>query len=238
MTEEESIKIKARIIEIDDKLQTADDIKRNQACSEALSLIQALDNDDLKDEIRKMIVFHLIDASREQEAKQCIDELMQSNDYFYKLNGHHAYIFYCRRFENDKLENAILLTKQLAKSNNHKADYAVACLELAKYQYKTNLFDDCINTLMDVILISDELHNVRFLMAAKYYTALALNKKGQKQMALEYLRDVSDLAYDTRGQHAAMFSEIKRASILNDVGRTEETINILNQWCDNFEIEL
>ena len=58
MTEEESIKIKARIIEIDDKLRTADDIKRNQACSEALSLIQVLDNDDLKDEIRKMIVFH------------------------------------------------------------------------------------------------------------------------------------------------------------------------------------
>ena len=76
------------------------------------------------------------------------------------------------------------------------------------------------------------------MLTAKYYTALAVNKKGLKDVSLELLREVTEKACDVRSQHAAMFSELKRAEILNEVGRERESIEIVKQWCSNFETQL
>ena len=228
----------AILYELSDMLWSADNIKKSHACDESLSLIQKIDDETIKNEIRKMIVYNLIDLSRSTEARDCIDGLLQSDDYFFKYFGHLARIAYCKHCDTDHVEQAIKSAKHIAKQNNHKADYAIACIELAKYYYKTLKYDACIKELGDVIVVSEELKNTRFLMSAKYYTALALSKKGQILMALEMLRDVSNMAYDSRSQYAAMFSEIKRASLLKMVDRTEETLTIIDQWCDNFETEL
>jgi len=89
-----------------------------------------------------------------------------------------------------------------------------------------------------VIVWAEELHNTTIEMDAKYFTALALDQKGEKYMALELLRDISNKAYEAHRQGTAMFSEIKRASILKEVGRADEALEIIGQWCNNFEAQI
>ena len=226
------------LVELYDKLCTADDIKRNQACTEALGMIDKIESESHKNDVRKMIVFHLLDACRFQEAIECVDAMKLSDDYYYRIVGHFAAIEYSKRCDITNLEQAIIDAQSLAKQSGHKADYAVCCLEHSKYLYQNGKYDDCIEVLGDVIVIAEELKNVRFDLGAKYYTSLALYKKGLKDMALEMLREVSETACDVRSQHAAMFSELKRAEILSEVGRKDEALNIVKQWCDNFETQL
>ena len=226
------------VVEIYDKLYSADDIKRNQACTEALKLIGKLEKNSHKNDVRKMIVFHLFDLGRFSEAVACIDALLMSEDYYYKSSGLSAKIEYCKLCDQDNIENTINSARTLAKQTMHKADYAIYSLEYAKYQYIIGKYDDCIESLGDVIVISEELNNLRFALVAKYYTALAVNKKGLKEVSLELLREVSEKACDVRSQHVVMFSEMKRAEILSEVGRERETIEIVKQWCANFETQL
>ena len=226
------------VVEIYDKLSSADDIKRNQACSEALNLIDKLEKDSHKNDVRKMIVFHLFDSGRFYEANFCIDALLDSEDYYYKSSGLFAKIEYCKLCDQDNIESAINSARNVAKQTMHKADYAIYTLEYAKHQYLRGNYDDCIESLGDVIVISEELNNIRFMLTAKYYTALAVNKKGLKDVSLELLREVTEMACDVRSQHAAMFSELKRAEILNEVGRERESVEIVKQWCSNFETQL
>ncbi len=226
------------LFELYDRLFSADDIKRNQACTEALGLIDKIESESHKNDVRKMIVFHLFDARRFQEAHECIKAMKQSDDYYYSMAGHQAAIEYCKICDIANLEQAIRNAQSLAKQSGHKADYAVCCMEHSKYLYQNGKYDDCIEVLGDVIVIAEELKNVRFELGAKYYTSLALYWKGHKDMALEMLREVSETACDVRSQHVAMFSELKRAEILSEVGRKDEALNILKQWCDNFETQL
>ena len=226
------------VVEIYDKLYSADDIKRNQACTEALNLIEKIEKDSHKNDVRKMIVFHLFDSRRFDEANTCIDALLMSDDYYYKSAGFYAKIEYCKLCAQDELVSTINSARLLAKQTMHKADFAIYSLEYAKHQYINGKYDDCIESLGDVIVISEELNNIRFLLAAKYYTALAVNKKGLKDVSLEMLREVTEKACDVRSQHAAMFSELKRAEILNEVGRKSESVEIIKQWCVNFETQL
>lgn len=226
------------VVEIYDKLYSADDIKRNQACTDALKLIEKLEKNSHKNDVRKMIIFHLLDSRRFDEANNCIDALLSSEDYYYKSSGMTAKIEYCKMCDQDNIENAINSARALAKLTMHKADYAAYSLEYAKYQYKMGKNDECIESLGDVIVISEELNNIRFALAAKYYTALAVNKKGLKEVSLELLRDVTEKACDVRSQHAAMFSELKRAEMLSEIGREKESIEIVKQWCSNFETQL
>lgn len=65
----------AILYELSDMLWSADNIKKSHACDESLSLIQKIDNETIKNEIRKMIVYNLIDLSRSTEARDCIDGL-------------------------------------------------------------------------------------------------------------------------------------------------------------------
>ena len=224
--------------EIFDRLLSGDDIKRNQACTDALSVIEKTADNNIRNHFIEMIVLHLIDAGRFEEAKQCIEVLIQSPDYYYGIKGHFAYIEYCKRCHYENLEKAIRDTIDYSKANHHNADYAVANLEYAKYHYISTRYNECIKVMGDVQEVAEELKNIRFEIVAKYYTALSLHWIGQINMALEFLREVTDLACDINSQNAAMFSEMKRAVLLNEVGRDEEARNIIRQWCDNFETQL
>lgn len=226
------------LVELYDKLYTADDIKRNQACSEALELIGKVESESHKNDVRKMIVFHLLDACRFIEALNCIESMKQSDDYYYRIVGHFAAIEYYKRCDIANLEQTILDAQILAEQSGHKADYAVCCLEHSKCLFQNGKYDDCIEVLGDVLVIAEELKNVRLELSAKYYISLALYRKGHKNMALEMLREVTEKACDVRSQHVAMFSEVKRAEILREVGRGDEALNIIKQWCDNFETQL
>lgn len=226
------------INEIYDRLSSGDDIKRNQACTDALSVIEKTADNNIKNHLIEMIVFHLIDAKRFDEAKRCIEDLIQSPDYYYGIKGHVAYIEYCKRCVPENLEAAIRDTIDYSKTNHHSADYAIANLEYAKYNYINSRYHDCIKVMGAVQEVAEELKNIRFEIVAKYYTALSLHRIGQINMALEMLREVTDLACDINSQNAAMFSEMKRAVLLNEVGRDEEARNIIRQWCDNFETQL
>ncbi len=226
------------VVEIYDKLYSADDIKRNQACTEALNLIEKIEKDSHKNDVRKMIVFHLLDSRCFDEANTCIDALLMSDDYYYKSAGFYAKIEFCKLCDQDNIGNTINSARTLAKQTMHKADYAIYTLEYAKHQYIRGEYDDCIELLGDVMVISEELNNISFSLAAKYYTALAIDKKGLKEVSLELLREVSEKACDARSQHVAMFSELKRAEMLSEIGREKESIEIVKQWCSNFETQL
>lgn len=228
---------KEKIYGLYDKLFSGDGIKRNQGCDEALVLIREFDNEEIRNDIRRMSVSHLIDLGRFDEAKLFIEGMMSSDDYFYKMAGHFALITFCEKADTAKLEEAILSTIECAKQFGNKIDIATSTYEYAKYLYIGGKNDECIEKLSDVISIAQELNNVVIELDAMYYTALSLDKKGQKNMALEILRNVSDKAEEIHNQNTAMFSEIKRAKILHDVGRTEECLNIIDQWCDNFETQ-
>lgn len=226
------------LIELYDRLFSADDIKRNMACTDALNLINKINAESHKNDIRKMIVFHLLDAHRFPEAQECIEAMLQSEDYYYQMAGYQAKIEFCKLCALENFENAVKEAQSLAKQTGHKADYAVLCLEYAKLLYQKGEYDDCIRMLGDVIVIADELKNIRFELGAKYYMALALYKKGYNEISLEKLREVTETACEVRSQHAAMFSEIKRAEVLVTVGRDHEALEIIKQWCNNFETQL
>lgn len=226
---------KEKLYEVYDKLISGDSIKRNQGCDEAITLINELDNEEAKNDIRRMTVQHLIDLGRFLEAKEFIARMISSEDFYYRMAGHIANITYCEKTDNSKLKEAILSSIECAEMSGDRIDIAISTFEYAKFLYITGLNDECIEKLSNVITIAQELNNVIIEQDAMYYTALALDKKGQKNMALELLRTVSDKAEEIRNQNTAMFSEIKRAKILNEMGRTEECLNIISQWCDNFE---
>lgn len=228
---------KEKIYGLFDRLFSGDSIKRDQACDEALSLLNEVETEDVKNDIRKMAVFHLLDSCRFDDAKACIDGLLASNDFYYKMAGHQAHVAYCEKNDNQNIEKALLSAIECAKQSNKKINIALTHFDHARYLYVNGKNDECIELLSNVISIATELHNNVIEQDAKYYTALALDKKGQKNMALEILREISNQAEEIRYQSTAMFSEIKRAKILNDVGRTNECLEIISQWCDNFETQ-
>lgn len=59
---------KEKIYGLYDKLFSGDGIKRNQGCDEAIVFIKEFDNEEIRNDIRRMTVPHLIDLGRFNEA--------------------------------------------------------------------------------------------------------------------------------------------------------------------------
>lgn len=230
--------IKEKIVRLYDRLFSGDRITRDMACDEAMQLLEEIDDERQKNEVRRVVVLHLIDAERYANALLCIEGMIKSTEYYYKILGYRAYIEYCKKTDISKLEEGLQSAVDCARQEGNKMDIAFGIYEYAKYKYLDGRYDECIKDLGNVIVLAEELHNTRIELDAKYYTALALDKKGEKYMALELLRDISNKAYEAHSQGTAMFSEIKRASILKEVGRADEALEIIGQWCDNFETQI
>lgn len=86
--------------------------------------------------------------------------------------------------------------------------------------------------------IAEDTHNSNLLALTKYYTGICLYKLGHHAMANSYLREATEIAFQEKNQVIAQHSELMRAVVLMDQGKTDQSHEILRQWEHHFALNL
>lgn len=222
------------------QLATGDFVCRMNACSDALRLIDAIQDNTKKDYIRQNIVLYLIDLERGVEAHDLITSLRSSNDLNMRIASYFDQIEYCKKIDNDnnKVEQAINECLAFTKANCVKPAEIDATMEWGKFLSKKGDVRDALTCFADVSLFAENNHNRKLLAVSKYYIGYCLYRLGHLALSESYLREATEIACQERNDSIAKHTEVLRTVVLMKQGNEEEANTVLQQWEENFALLL
>lgn len=222
------------------RLQTGDAAIRNKACDDAKQLISQLDDENKKNYVRQSVLIHFIERGRFAEASEMILALRNSIDQNQQLFSYFINIEFWKKQENqaDQVEKAI----QETITYTGQIDIPGAKAE-AYSIYGSFLIQKCnpreaITWFSKAAAIAEDTHNSNLLALTKYYTGICLYKLGRHAMANSYLREATEIAFQEKNHVIAQHSELMRAVVLMDQGKTDQCHEILRQWEHHFALNL
>ncbi|MBR5296558.1 MAG: tetratricopeptide repeat protein [Parabacteroides sp.] len=228
-----------KIQDLQIRLNTCDLYARSVVCDEFMELIRTTENEELKVELCKIVMPYLVDLDRDLDLSFCDDLLMAHHDYHSHLTALWVRALVCRRHEN--LDGQIAAFRdgiKIALLENDEITLSEGYLHRGKVLLQKKQFDESLEDFNRLIPIAEKLNNYNLVAISLYYIALALRAKGHIELCLQKLRESSEMACRQHSQSIVMQTEIVRAKIQMDLGRTDVAKRILDDWYEEFSLML
>lgn len=221
------------------RLIIGDAHEQNNACNEALALLASRKKPEEREILCSMIVATLLDLNRETDWRRCIGILQNSSDFHTQLVAIRSEAWWCMKHKDlsgmlERYEKGL----KMATRYDDKQAMAECYLEKGKTLIRMTENTAAIDSLGMAIENAKEVFNYKLIAVATYYIALAMNQLGQPAIALEKLREASDMAVAQKSQNIVRQTEVVRAKMLFEQGETEEAKTILNDWMAQFGLML
>lgn len=223
-----------------DKLMTRDVYEKQLALNDAFNLINDIEDENKKNDIRMSLLGVLVDMGRDKEWKECLSHLQKSNIYQHQICALFSIAQqYIKQKEDLKDVLATYLKiLDLTRLHDDAQKQSEACLEIAKINISTSNFADSIEYLNQSISCATKIHNFNMIATATYYTALSMYNMGYRNIAMEKLRDASNIAREQRNPNIIKHTEIVRAKMLMDNGNFEIAQKTIDLWYNEFAMML
>lgn len=228
-----------KILKLQIQLNTCDLYARGNICNQLLEIIRTTANEDLKAELCKMVMLHLVDLDRKEELEFCQDILRNHSDYHSHLAAFWSQSSWCLKHGdiNGQLE---VFNTGLKISERHGDDIAMSegYLHRGKVWMEIGDLDNALDDFNRSIPIAEKTNNYKLVAIAHYYTALILKAKGHPELCLQKLREASEIAMRQHSQTIVMQIEVLRAKVQMELGRTDVAKKILDGWVNEFGLML
>jgi len=228
-----------KIQDLQIRLNTCDLYARGCVCDEFLEWIKSTEKDDLRTELCKMVMMHLVDLDRDADVAFCQDNLMKHYDYHSHLAALFARAALCKRHGdidgqlsafNSWLEIAVRYGDDVALSEGY--------LHRGKVLMQKRRLKEAMGDFNRLIPIAEKLNNYNLVAIALYYVGLVLWAMDHKELCLQKLREASEMAVRQHSQNIAMQVEVVRAKVLLELGRADVAKEILDGWVNQFGLML
>lgn len=228
-----------KILNLQILLNTCDLYAKGHVCDQFLEIIRTTPNEDLKAELCKMVMQHLVDLDREKDLIFCQKILMSHYDYHSHLAVLWSQASWCRRRTNlhGQLE-AFNTGIEIAKCQNDDIALSEGLLNRGKVWMAMGDLDNALDDFSRTIPVAEKTNNYKLVAIAHYYTALILKAKGHPELCLQKLREASEIAMRQHSQTIVMQTEVLRAKVQMELGRTDVAKKILDDWCKEFGLML
>ncbi len=222
------------------QINIGDEIQRNNACNEILTLISQTTDPVEKDRLRQSIIYYLIDLGRVYDAEFIIEALKSSTNEDMQMASYFHRIEFLKKFVNDpvQIEGAIKETISFAEKTGNEAGRTDGFMENGKFLARQGKEREAINFFVEVANYAENNHNEKLLAVSKYYLGFCLYHLGYLSMANSFLRESTEIAFRERNHILAQTSETLRAIELMKQGKHEEATVIFQQWENNFGLIL
>jgi len=221
------------------RLNTCDLYARGSVCDEFLEWIKSTEKDDLKAELCKMVMMHLVDLDRDADVKFCQDVLMAHHDYHSHLASLFASAALCkRRMDIDGQLSAFNSGLEIAVRYGDDVALSEGYLHRGKVLMQKGRLKEAMDDFNRLIPIAEKLSNYNLVAIALYYVGLVLWTMGHKELCLQKLREASEMAVRQHSQNIAMQAEVVRAKVLLELGRADVAKEILDGWVNQFGLML
>ncbi len=236
--------LRSEILDLQLCLATQDNIAKQNACGEMLRLIHKMEKTENYDkrainELRGMVLPHLIDYNNMKDAQKQIDAMMESEDYRIKLAALYSKSMMCQRLNDlDGRMEAINKGIMMAEENNDAEALAEGHLFRGKLQMEKEQWMGALEDLNKSITFAKEAKNAQLIAVLMYYIGLSLFKMGHAELGMEKLREASDIAHEQRCSNIIMHTEVVRALHLLNNGKVDVAKEILSDWYKEFKMML
>lgn len=232
-------KLPKKILELQIQLNTCDLYAKGHICDQFLEIIRTAPNDDLKSELCKIVMLELVDLNREKDLSFCQDIMMSHHDYHSHLAALWSRALWCRKHKDlDGQLDAFNKGLEIAKCNNDDIALSEGLLNRGKVRMERGDLDDALDDFCRTIPIAEKINNYKLVAIAHYYTALILMAKGYPELCLQKLREASEIAIRQHSQTIVMQTEVLRAKVQMELGRTDVAKKILDGWVNEFGLML
>lgn len=222
------------------QLAVGDDVIRNNACDEVMTIIDSLP-DNHKDIVWPQIIPHLILLGRWLEADKMINDMLTSKDENCVINAYIARIEYWKDqpVSNDrKIMEAIDCYLSFAIQTGNEHTMVSAYMKHVEFLECRQDYKNAIKTYSEVGCLANHLHSRHYATLSKYHTGYCLYKLGKLSLANEYLHRATELAWYEKNHIIAKQSETMRAIVLMEQGKGNEALEVMKQWEKQFATQL
>ena len=231
--------LQQKIYDIQQRLAIGDAHEQNVACNDALALLDSMETVEQQETLCTVIVAPLLDLNREADWRRCIGILQSSSNGYNQLTAIHSEAWWCMK-RND-ISGMLEIYNQglkIATGCNDKQAIAVCYLEKGKVLIRMKENTLAIDAFGMAIENAKEVFNYKLVAVATYYIALVMNELGRPAIALEKLREASDIAVAQKSQNIMRQTEVVRAKMLFEQGESKEAMTILDDWMKQFGLML
>ena len=231
--------LQQKVHAIQERLATRDAHEQNLACNEALELLETLTETEQKETLCSITIAPLLDLNRENDWRKCLNILQQSSICQFQMAAvfSEAWWFMKRKDISGMLD---VYEKGIAIATTHDDKQAIAECYLCKGKslIQQSELTQALNAFGMCIEAAKQVFNFKMVAVATYYIAMVMHAMGKQAIALEKLREASDIAVAQRNQNIVKHVEIVRAKLLLEQGDQEKAKIILNDWMTQFGLIL
>lgn len=231
--------LQERLRRLQIQLNTLDIYAKNAVCDELLSILKEQDDEHVKSEIRRIIVFPLVDLNRINDLMACVDVMLSQSDYEQNIVALMAKEHYLRR--QNRLEEVLALHDQqlqLAEQYGRNEMLADGYLQRGKVYLELSKMDEALEDFNRAILLATNFYNYNLVAVAKYYIGLCMLSLGHEGLGMEKLREASETAREQRISDVVMHTEAFRALMMLEKGKADVAQEMLKCWADEFKLML
>ena len=223
-----------------DRLMTRDVYEKRLALNEAFNLINQIEDENKKNDIRVSLLGVLVDMGLDKEWDEYISYLQKSNIYQHQISALFSVAQQYIKQKKDLKEVLSIYMRilDLTRLHDDTQKQSEVCLEIAKINIFDSNFIDSIEHLNQCISNATKIHNYNMIATATYYTALSMYNMGYVNIAMEKLRDASNIAKEQRNPYIIKHTEIVRAKMLMDNGDFEIAQKTIDLWYNEFAMML
>lgn len=231
--------LQKKVHAIQERLATGDAHEQGVACDEALELMETLTEIEQKETLCSIIIAPLLDLNRENDWHMCLNILQQSSVCRLQMTAvfSEAWWFMKRKDISGMID---VYEKGISIATTHEDKQAMAecylgkgksLIQQSEMTQALDAFGMCIETAKQVF-------NLKMVAVATYYIAIVMLALGKPAIALEKLREASDIAVAQKSQNIVKHIEVVRAHLLLEQGDAEKAKTILNDWTTQFALML
>ena len=233
--------LRENVLDFQIRLMSVDLFGKKAICDEFLQLVEGLGEDkkELKAELYSIVISYLTDLNDDKRVCQIGDYLLQQEDYHFHLTALFAKAEMAKRM-NDWIKYVNCFDEGLIIAENNKDTFALSqgYVMRAKGLIQMNDHLRAMEDLNIAIPLAESVKDFKLVAVAKYYIGVLLWKMGHMELALEKLREASDMAYEQKCSDIIKHTEVARALYLLMKGEAEAAEGLLQTWYREFEFML